>query len=78
MVDNEAKPPDPNGEAVVWYRGWEAGYEWQREYYTGEGLTAYRGGCDLEARYVSAATWSGLLALVDDEMEGEVTEPVTK
>lgn len=61
------RPEQPDGETAVWYRGWEAGYEWSLEYWTGEGYRAYKGGCDLDAPNVTAGTWSELLDAIDEE-----------
>ena len=61
------RPNEPNGEDSVWYRGWEAGWEELMEYWTGEGYRAYKGGADLDAPSVTAATWDGLLDAIDDE-----------
>lgn len=61
------RPEMPTGEDVVWYRGWEAGWEQQLEFYTGEGYRAYKGGCDLDAPNVTAGTWAGLLDAIDEE-----------
>jgi hypothetical protein len=62
-----ARPAEPEGEEDVWYRGWEAGWSQEREYYSGEGYVAARGGWDFECRQVSATTWEGLLDAIDDE-----------
>lgn len=61
------RPSEPAGDACVWYRGWEAGWSMDREFWTGAGYVAYKGGADIGAREVSASTWNGLL----DEIEGE-------
>lgn len=63
----EQRPSEPQGDAVVWYRGWEAGYEGNRACWTGEGYTAYKGGCDLDAPQAHSSTWAGLLEAIDDE-----------
>lgn len=63
------RPAEPYGENVVRYRGWEAGWERLREYHTGSGYCAYRGGCDLGAPTESAGTWAGLLDAIDDAEE---------
>lgn len=67
MSAPEQRPAEPHGEDVVWYRGWEAGWEQMLEFFTGEGFRAYKGGCDLGAPNVSAGTWSGLLDAIDEE-----------
>jgi hypothetical protein len=64
------RPTEPT-EGSVWYRGWECGYEPERGNWTGEGYTAYKGGCDLDAKQAHGATWAALLEHVDDE-EDEV------
>lgn len=61
------RPQQPDGEDVVWYRGWEAGWERMLDFFTGEGYRAYKGGCDLDAQTVSAGTWSDLLDAIDEE-----------
>lgn len=60
------RPDVPHGEDTVWYRGWEAGYEFQLEYWTGGGYRAYKGGADLDAREVTSSTWAGLLDEIDE------------
>ena len=60
-------PPEPQGGAPVWYRGWECGWNDMAERYTKEGWEAYKGGCDLDARRVTAKTWAELLEAIDDE-----------
>lgn len=67
MTQKHERPAEPFGEQVAWYRGWEAGYEFQLEYWTGEGYRAYKGGCDLDAPNVTADTWSELLDAIDEE-----------
>ena len=61
------RPPVPYGEDVVRYRGWEAGFERDLDYWTGSGYRAYKGGCDLDAPNVTAGTWTGLLDAIDEE-----------
>ena len=65
------RPEMPVGEDVVWYRGWEAGWEQQLEFYTGQGYRAYMGGADLDARSVEAGTWNDLLDMIGDEEAAE-------
>lgn len=65
----DVRPSQPEGETLVWYRGWEAGYDWQHEHYTGEGYVAYKGGCDLGAPKLSAGLWEDLLTEIDDNEE---------
>lgn len=61
------RPQEPKGLDVVWYRGWEAGYDDMAARYVPECWIAYKGGCDLDAPTVSAATFSGLLDEIDAE-----------
>lgn len=61
------RPRQPDSEDVVWYRGWEAGWEQMLDFFTGEGYRAYKGGCDLGAQTVSAGTWNDLLDAIDEE-----------
>lgn len=61
------RPREPSYADVVWYRGWEAGYDDMASRYISEPWRAYKGGADLDAPYVSAATWDGLLDAIDDE-----------
>jgi hypothetical protein len=61
------RPAEPSWPELAWYRGWECGYEGERAAWTGEGYTAYKGGADLDVPQQSAATWEGLLDLIDDE-----------
>ena len=67
MTEETQRPDEPTGQAAVWYRGWECDYEPDRANWTGEGYTAYLGGCDLDARQVSAPTWERLLEEIDDQ-----------
>jgi hypothetical protein len=62
-----ARPDEPKGADSVFYRGWECGFEPDRDRYTREGWTAYKGGCDLDAPQVTAVSWTALLDAVDDE-----------
>lgn len=61
------RPQMPIGEADVWYRGWEVGWDQQREFYSGEGYVAYKGGCDLDAPQLTSGSWVGILDAIDDE-----------
>lgn len=63
----EARPAEPKGDGNAWYRGWEAGYEPERGNWVTDGFVAYKGGCDLDAPQVSAATWAALLDEIDDQ-----------
>lgn len=64
---DKTRPSEPPAGASAWYRGWECSYEPDRAHWTGEGYTAYKGGCDLDARTATGATWDVLLSNVDDE-----------
>lgn len=64
---SEERPKEPDGEAVVWYRGWEAGWEQMLDFWTGQGYRAYKGGADLGALNVTAGTWTDLLDAIDEE-----------
>ena len=61
------RPEEPEGENVVWYRGWEAGWEYQLEFWSGQGYRAYKGGADIGAPSVSTGTWNDLLDMIDEE-----------
>lgn len=63
---SEERPKEPDGEAVVWYRGWEAAYDPDMAFWTTEKFRAYKGGADLCAPEVSSSTWEGLLDEIDD------------
>lgn len=63
------RPPEPDTEGDIWYRGWEAGFDDMAHHYTSEGWRAYKGGCDLDAPQLSSKTWAGLLDAID-EAEG--------
>lgn len=60
------RPTEPEGEASVFYRGWEAGYEDMASRWSAEGYRAYKGGCDLDAPTVSAPSWDALLDAIDE------------
>lgn len=64
------RPPEPQGNNSVWYRGWEIGWEEMRDDYTGRGWTAYQGGADLGARYLDGATYQEILNEIDDWEDG--------
>lgn len=61
------RPPEPDRDEGVDYRGWECLYNHEARFWTGEGWEAYRGGCDLEARRVTAYRWDQLLDEIDEE-----------
>jgi hypothetical protein len=63
----EPRPPEPQGDDVVWYRGWEVGFDGMAHDYGGEGWRAYKGGCDLDAPQVSARTYDACLDEIDSE-----------
>ena len=65
------RPPEPQGQVLVWYRGWECGFNYDAASWTGEGWRACLGGADLDCIQVSARTWGGLLDEIDDhDMSG--------
>lgn len=61
------RPPEPGAGEVVWYRGWEVGYNPDADYWASEGWQGYKGGCDLDAEQVMARTYELCL----DEIDGE-------
>lgn len=61
------RPAEPKGEDVVWYRGWEAGYDDTIARYTSSAWIAYKGGADLDAPSTTGKTWSDLLDAIDEE-----------
>lgn len=63
------RPDAPDGDKVVWYRGWECGFDSLAASWTLEGWRAYLGGADLDAPTVCARTWADLLDEIDDYME---------
>ena len=63
----DARPAKPQGDALVWYRGRECGFDEMASRFTPEGWRAYKGGCDPDARTVSAVTWDALLSEIDEE-----------
>lgn len=64
------RPPEPKCLASAWYRGWECAYYHEPASWGFDGWYAYKGGCDLDAPQVTAATYSGLLDAIDDEEDG--------
>lgn len=65
------RPPEPVGEDMVWYRGWEAGWDRTADFWTGEGYYACQGGVDLDAPQLRAGRWETLLDAIDEEMDYE-------
>lgn len=61
------RPNEPENGDLVWYRGWECGYNDMAQRYASEGWEAYRGGCDLDAPRLSESTWTALLDAIDEE-----------
>ena len=61
------RPPQPEGEDCVWYRGWEVGYGHDAVVWSKYGWMAYKGGCDLDAPSVCSTTYEGCLDAIDDE-----------
>lgn len=66
MPDENTRPAPPAGENVLWYRGWECRFDWQSEYWTGRGWSAYFGGADLDCIQITAGTWNELLDEIDE------------
>lgn len=60
------RPPEPDHNTRVNYRGWEAEYNLDHGMWTGDYWVAFRGGADLDAPAVSAPTWVELLNEIDD------------
>jgi hypothetical protein len=60
------RPDAPDGDKLVWYRGWECGFDSMAASYTGEGWYACFGGADLDCIAVHARTWADLLDEIDD------------
>jgi hypothetical protein len=65
-IDPPDHPPEPQGANDVRYRGWIAGYSWQREYFTGRGYTAVNAEDATNCTILAAETWLGLLEQIDD------------
>ena len=63
-------PDEPSHDASVDYRGWEIGYDDGYGFNTKEPWSAYKGGVDLDAPRLSAATFVALCAEIDGE-EGD-------
>lgn len=72
--DTHTRPTEPEGDAVVTYRGWECAFYSDAEFWTGHGWQAYKGGADIGAPNVNAGTWAGLLDEINaQEWEGSAT-----
>lgn len=56
-------------ENPIWYRGYEIYYERSRYLWTGDAYAAYKGGLDLDARYVTGKTLSEVKEAVDGDLE---------
>lgn len=67
LASASRRPPEPSGSELRWYRGWECGYDSMAAFWTPEGWSAYKGGCDLDAPHITAATWNELLDAIDEE-----------
>lgn len=66
---SDTRPPEPKGDAVIHYRGWECGHDDEAALWGAEGWRAYKGGADLDAPTVSARTFASLLDEIDGEEE---------
>jgi hypothetical protein len=62
----EQRPSEPTGNNVVWYRGWEVGFDQMAHDYAKSGWRAYKGGVDMDAPIVDASTYEGCLDEVDE------------
>ena len=61
------QPDEPvNLDISTWYRNWEMMFDLDASMWSNEGWRAYKGGCDLDATNVSAASWQGLLDAIDE------------
>jgi len=60
------RPAEPEGEANVWYRGWEVGYQRESALWTGRGWQCYKGGVDLGAPNVDGVTYADALDAIDE------------
>ena len=66
-----SRPPEPGNEDTVWFspdgeHNWECGWDRARDFWTGAGYYACRGGIDLDCITVTAGTWKELLDEVTD------------
>lgn len=61
------RPPEPPHLETVMYRGWEVTYDADAAYWSKCGWRAYKGGVDLDAPHVDAATYSECLDAIDEE-----------
>ena len=69
MSDNETHPPEPFGHVLIWYRGWECGWDDDGSRYGLEPWSAYKGGADLDAPHLTARDWKSLLQEIDAHEE---------
>lgn len=63
----QSRPAEPAGNADVWYRGWECGFDAEAAKWVGDPWRGYKGGCDLDAPQVSAKSWPELLNEIDEQ-----------
>ena len=61
------RPAEPTDGALVWYRGWEVGYDYPASLWCAEGWRAHHGGCDFDAPTVSGRTFDDCLDAIDAE-----------
>ena len=61
------RPVEPVDGALVWYRGWEVGFDYMAARWSAGGWLAYYGGCDLGAPNVSGRTFDDCLDEIDAE-----------
>ena len=61
------RPAEPFDDALVWYRGWEVGYDITAANGDGDCWRAYQGGCGISAPTVSGWMFSDCLDAIDDE-----------
>jgi len=67
VAKKEPRPSEPSNGQVVWYRGWEVGYNPDADYWVGAGWKAYKGGCDSDALQVTEETFDACLDEIDAE-----------
>ena len=73
MIDRiETRPEEPENGDVVWYRGWECGWDEEADKWTREPWRAYERGVDLDAPQVSGRTWEDLLCEIDAEEDDDL------
>lgn len=68
-MSEHTRPPEPKGDAVVYYRGWECAFYSDAEFWSGNGWQAYKGGADIGAPNVNASSFTALLDEIDEEEE---------